>query len=191
MGKKRELAGWLVGGCCLEGRLASWLARWLLAACQSADCQPGLSSDLLSSGLLAGPRPTGWGLLAAQPAAQLHGWAVHLICFFPFFSWDRAVFVILSFKMAPWLPAVVALDCCLAALWLVASWVVAWLADQPAGRLAAGWLAPVLPRCPSGLLAGQRVNWRSGPLMGWLLAACPSGLSGICCCIFPFRGHFF
>ena len=136
MGEK--IGNWLAGGCCLEGRPASWLARRLPAACQLADCQAALSPDLMSSGLLAGPRPTGWGLPAAQPVAQLDGWAVHPIFFLPGFSWDRVVFVILLFKMAPWLPAVVALDGCLAGLRLVASWAAAWLADQPAGRLVAG-----------------------------------------------------
>ena len=45
--------------------------------------------------------------------------------------------------MAPWLLAVVALDGCLSALRLVAGWLPAWLADQPAGLLAAigRWLA--------------------------------------------------
>ena len=54
----------------------------------------------------------------------------------------------------------------LAARWLVTAWLAAWLADQPAGRLAAGWLALILPRCPVGLLAGQRTNLRWGPLTG-------------------------
>ena len=86
--------------------------------------------------------------------------------FFPGFSRDWAVFVILSSQMAPWLAAIVALDGCLAGLRLVATWLAAWLADQPAGRLAAGWLAQILLRCPAGLLAGQRTNLRSGPLTG-------------------------
>ena len=58
--------------------------------------------------------------------------------FLPGISWDRAVFVVLSSKIAPWLAVVVALDGCLAALRLGAAWLAAWLADQSSGLLAAG-----------------------------------------------------
>ena len=76
----------------------------------------------------------------------------------------------------------------LAARWLVTAWLAAWLADQPAGRLAAGWLAPMLPRCPAALLAGQPANPRSGPLAGFLLAACLSGLPSFSFCTFFLPG---
>ena len=61
--------------------------------------------------------------------------------------------------MAPWLLAVVALDGCLSALRLVAGWLPAWLADQPAGLLAAGWLAPIF--------TGWTVGWPAGQLAAW------------------------
>ena len=99
--------------------------------------------------------------------------------------------MILSSKMAPWLAAVVALDGCLAGPRLVATWLATWQADQPAGLLAASLLTPILPCCPAGLLAGQPADPRWGPLTGFLLTACLSGLPSLSLCICSFPGSLF